>query len=121
MQTMPNRLTDIYINQGTDYEEAFPITGVDDYIYYGCIRKHQDTDAFMEFIINTDADNVIISLPASVTIDMQPKTYIYELMKKNKADGKATIVVEGNAIVDQGIEFKEPVSSGDIIIDGGTF
>jgi len=121
MQTMPNNSVDIYIDQGTDFEQSFPIASPSDYHYYGCVRKHEDADAFVEFIINTDATDVIISLPASVTINMQPKTYIYELMKKNLVDNKVTIVVEGNAIVDTGVAFKDPSSSGDIIIDGGSF
>jgi hypothetical protein len=122
MQTIPNRLVDIYIQQGTDFEQSYPIVDISDYSFYACIRKHEDADVFLEFDLSTSA---------TVTIDMSPKTYIYEVLKKSQIDNKVSLVANGNAIVDPGVQFKDPVTSGgsggtggstgDIIIDGGTF
>jgi hypothetical protein len=136
MQTIPNRLIDIYIQQGADFEQSYPVTDIANYSFYGCIRKHEDADVFVEFTLATDATSVVISLTSSVTIDMSPKTYIYEVLKKSLLDNKVSLVANGNAIVDPGVQFKDPVPSsgggssgggsgggttGDIIIDGGTF
>lgn len=124
MQTMPNRLVDIFIQQGTDYEQVFPVTDATSYTYYGCVRKHEDTDAFVEFNIDSmsQVDAIVVSLDASVTIDMAPKTYIYEILKKNPADSRVTLVANGNAIVDPGVVFKDNASTGNnVIVDGGSF
>jgi hypothetical protein len=131
MQTIPNRLVDIYIQQGTDFEQSYPIVDISDYSFYACIRKHEDADVFLEFDLSTSATDLTISLSSTVTIDMSPKTYIYEVLKKSQIDNKVSLVANGNAIVDPGVQFKDPVTSGgsggtggstgDIIIDGGTF
>lgn len=123
MQTMANRLTDIFIQQGTDFEQTFGVVDPSLYTFYGCVRKHEDTDVFVEFSIDaiTNTDSIIISLSSSVTIDMSPKTYIYEILKKSVLDNKVTLVANGNAIVDPGVIFKDTTPSGDVIVDGGSF
>lgn len=124
MQTMPNT-TDIFIVQGTDYSTIFNVTNVEDYAFYGCIRKNQDDVAFLEFSaeIDTEGNTVTFSLDSTQTSSLYPKTYLYQISAKSMLDNTVSALAHGNAIVDPSVPFVDPGLSvdGEIIIDGGTF
>lgn len=121
-QTTEKQSTDLYVDQGCDFEQSFDIDSPANYTYYGAIKRHVESDILYEFAIVQTESGITISIPATVTEQfIAERTYIYELMKKSIVDSKVTMVADGNVIVSAGIPFMNSETPEQVIYDGGTF
>ncbi|HET8687445.1 MAG TPA: hypothetical protein VFM18_12395, partial [Methanosarcina sp.] len=113
MQTFPPVTTDIFIVQNSSYNVTYDVPNVNQYLFFACIRKTQDDDAFVEFTVSTDtvANTATFSMDPATTGLMKPKTYLYQVLAKNQIDQSVSVIAQGNAIVDPGVAFSQAGSS----------
>ena len=123
MQTIPTNTKDIFIVQNSSFSVMYDVPNVNQFLFYACIRKTPDDDAFIEFAVdaNTTDNTVLFSLDPDKTGLLRPKTYLYQMMMKNQIDQTVSVLAQGNAIVDAGAPFGAPGTSSEVILNGGTF
>ena len=106
-------VSNIVIDVGADFNQTFNLENnantemnLTGYTGFSIMKKHpaslSNTATFAVSIPNATAGQVRISLGSTVTNDLKPGRYTYDLLLKDGSNVK-TRVVEGSAIVTAGV------------------
>lgn len=97
----------ITIDQGADYEEVFTVTNPDgsplDLLGYSCeatLAKFPGSVATTSFSVGivTSAGQVIVSIANTVTSQLKPGRYYYDIFTISNTS-KRKKIIEGNALI----------------------
>jgi hypothetical protein len=98
----------ITIDQGADYEEYFTITNPDgspiDLVGHTCeatLAKFPGSSTTTSFGVGivTSAGQVIVSIANTVTSQLKPGRYYYDIFSISNSTSKRKKIIEGNALV----------------------
>jgi len=96
------------IPQGTDFESTFTVTNPDGsvtslagYSAMAKIKKFPDSTESYPFSISitTATGSVVVSMANTITSDIEPGRYYYDVVITNSLNNKKTRIVEGMALV----------------------
>jgi len=97
----------IVIEQGTDYQEVFTVNNPDGspldltgHTAVAKIRKFPESVSYTSFGVGivTSAGQIVVSLANTVTDDLKPGRYYYDVITTTAA-GKKVKVVDGMALI----------------------
>lgn len=101
----------ITVNQNADFRRAFQIkedsvvVDVTNYVFSGRLKASFNDDGYVDFtcaIENATEGTFSINLTDTVSADMSPGTWVYDVMMTTDA-GVKTRLIQGNAFVKQGV------------------
>tara|TARA_B100001939_G_C16927077_1_gene612215 strand:- start:777 stop:1121 length:345 start_codon:yes stop_codon:yes gene_type:complete len=107
-------VSNIVINQGASFEQTFNLTNasntaVDLSLYDASaqLRKHSGSTTKTDFTVddttNPSGGQVSIKLTPTQTSDLKPGRYVYDIVITKTSDLSKTRVVEGSALVREGV------------------
>lgn len=106
-------VSNITIPAGEDFEQPFSLKNtinnssfnLSNYVLYSHLKKHPSslstTAVFTVTVINASAGELVISLASSITSQLKPGRYSYDIMRYDGTKKKR--VVEGSALVTGGV------------------
>lgn len=102
----------LFIDQGTDFYAIIDVTDTDDnpfdltgYTAYSQMRKNYASSTAYDFtcVDNNSAGQIELTMPSSITKDLEPGRYMYDVEIVYDASGDVTRVAEGIVTVNPGI------------------
>ncbi len=101
----------ITINQNTDFRRSFQvkeddiILDITNYSFSGRLKQSFNSTSYVDFtatVTDGPAGTFSVLLVDTVTADMDPGTWVYDIMMTDAAADK-TRLIQGNAFVKQGV------------------
>lgn len=98
----------ITIDQGADYEEVFTVTNPDgsplDLLGYACeatLSKFPGSVTSTSFGVGivTSAGQVVVSIANTITSELKPGRYYYNIFTISNNNSKRKKIIEGNALI----------------------
>jgi len=103
----------IFINAHSDFSHSFDVIDsigrsfdVNNLDFASQLRKHPDsltTVGFAVTVLNANNGNIQISMGSTLTGNLKPGRYVYDVVSTNRSNGLKSIVVEGTVLVRAGI------------------
>ena len=101
----------ITVNQNADFRRAFQIkensvvVNITNYTFSGRLKASFNDDTYVDFVCAVEdgtAGTFSIALTDTVTGNMSPGTWVYDLIMADDA-GTKTRLIQGNAFLKQGV------------------
>lgn len=107
-------VSNIVINAGTDFTQTFTLESSDSnsglnlsyYTVRSQLRKHHSSTNYVNFncnIVNPLEGSISIGLSTSITTSLKPGRYLYDIVITETTSNIKTRVVEGMALVREGV------------------